>query len=48
MTDMQFSNYLYHYSDFAPKAFLENLDHPAMTANHIKRMTRTLMKTMSS
>ncbi|KAF9295310.1 hypothetical protein BGZ74_010888 [Mortierella antarctica] len=38
MTEMQFSNYLFHYPGIAPKFFLDTLDYPAMTANHAKRM----------
>ncbi|KAF8932354.1 hypothetical protein BGZ58_007104 [Dissophora ornata] len=44
LTDMQFSNYLYHYRGFASKAFFENMDHAAMTAHHIKRMTPPMDK----
>ncbi|KAG0364140.1 hypothetical protein BC939DRAFT_477035 [Gamsiella multidivaricata] len=39
MTEMQFSNYLYHYRDIAPKIFLDTLDYSKMTTRHVKRMT---------
>ncbi|KAG0246466.1 hypothetical protein B0O80DRAFT_454166 [Mortierella sp. GBAus27b] len=39
MTEVQFSNYLYHYQGIAPKVHLETLDYGAMTAYHVKRMT---------
>lgn len=39
-TDMQFSNYLFHYQGIAPKLFLDTLDYPAMTAKHAERMAR--------
>ncbi|KAF9919676.1 hypothetical protein FBU30_010675 [Linnemannia zychae] len=39
MTEMQFSNYLFHYHKFLPRKFLDNLDYPAMTSFHAKRMT---------
>lgn len=39
-TEMQFSNYLFHYHSIAPKYFLDTLDYPAMTAKHAERMTR--------
>ncbi|KAF9374948.1 hypothetical protein CPB97_011804 [Podila verticillata] len=38
-TEMQFSNYLFHYHSIAPKYFLDTLDYPAMTAKHAERMT---------
>ncbi|KAF9080838.1 hypothetical protein BGX29_001665 [Mortierella sp. GBA35] len=39
MTDMQFSNYKYHYSTFLPSSFVDNLNYEAMTAFHAKRLT---------
>ncbi|KAF9579971.1 hypothetical protein BGW38_003557 [Lunasporangiospora selenospora] len=39
MTEMQFSNYIYHYNDIAPRPFLDTLDHAAMAKNHVQRMT---------
>ncbi|KAG0018904.1 hypothetical protein BGZ81_010026 [Podila clonocystis] len=38
MTEMQFSNYLFHYPGIAPQFFLDTLDYPAMTAKHAERM----------
>ncbi|KAG0268662.1 hypothetical protein DFQ27_006165, partial [Actinomortierella ambigua] len=38
MTEIQFSNYRFHYSDCAPRVFLDNLDYPGMTAWHAERM----------
>ncbi|KAF9112597.1 hypothetical protein BGX27_003135 [Mortierella sp. AM989] len=38
MTEMQFSNYHFHYHSFTPKTFRDTLDYPAMTASHTQRM----------
>ncbi|KAF9899279.1 hypothetical protein EC991_009212 [Linnemannia zychae] len=39
MTEMQFSNYHFHYNKFLPSRFLDSLNYPAMTDFHAKRMT---------
>ncbi|KAF9192860.1 hypothetical protein BGZ51_004623 [Haplosporangium sp. Z 767] len=39
MTEMQFSNYWYHYPGICPQVFLDTLDHSKMTASHASRMT---------
>ncbi|KAG9327098.1 hypothetical protein KVV02_008728 [Mortierella alpina] len=38
MTDMQFSNYRFHYHSILPKPFLDNLDFKQMTAGHVKKL----------
>ncbi|KAG0041575.1 hypothetical protein BGZ83_001629 [Gryganskiella cystojenkinii] len=38
MTEMQFSNYKYHYSELVAKDFLDNLDFEAMSQFHAKNM----------
>ncbi|KAF9576399.1 hypothetical protein EC968_008694 [Mortierella alpina] len=38
MTEMQFSNYLFHYHSILPKVFLDNLDYEQMTAIHVKKL----------
>lgn len=47
-TEMQFSNYLFHYHSIAPKLFLDTLDYPAMNAKHAKRMTRMFRNNISA
>ncbi|KAF9434779.1 hypothetical protein BGZ76_007418 [Entomortierella beljakovae] len=39
MTEMQYSNYIYHYTEITAQKFRDSLDYPAMTAYHGKRMT---------
>jgi len=46
MTEMQFSNYLFHYPGIAPQVFLDTLNYSAMTAYHVKRMTRTSISSL--
>ncbi|KAF9419562.1 hypothetical protein BGZ94_009373 [Podila epigama] len=38
MTELQFSNYFFHYSNIAPKVFLDNLNPTDMTNYHTVRM----------
>ncbi|KAG0236967.1 hypothetical protein BGW42_002180 [Actinomortierella wolfii] len=38
LTEIQYSNYRFHYSECAPREFLDNLDYPGMTAWHAERM----------
>ncbi|CAO3563229.1 unnamed protein product [Mortierella alpina] len=38
MTEMQFSNYHFHYHSILPRAFLDNLDFEQMTAGHVKKL----------
>jgi hypothetical protein len=40
MTEMQFSNYKYHYSHIMAKDVLDNLNHEDMTRFHANNMTR--------
>ncbi|KAF9291615.1 hypothetical protein BGZ68_003231 [Mortierella alpina] len=48
MTEMQFSNYRFHYPGILPKPFLDNLDYAKMTAGHVKKLMPPVHKRVAA